>query len=692
MPRNTEMSYVGYSGGSDKMRYTIEGFWKQRLAISTNLSANFVPGWSFEKNGIATFKEAPLTSNTDLGYDPLESEVILVSAPGAVGKSTLAREIASRTGAVYIDLAKADPVGGNSMSGGLALSGIFPAWQNENVAMLIDGLDEARLRVTQAAFSSFLRDIAQLSENRKVPTVVFGRTGAVQDAWLILSEFNVRIAVLEIGFYDPDTANDFAISCLRSLRPSSSHADTENRAVVLLLEKLRSQTATDGDRFAGYAPVLKAVADRVAVDDNPSVLIAQIEKGAQPVTLQTVATAILERERSKLNGLVFEDQSLLQRLYSPEEQLDRLVARIYGSSAPSFPPMSPNDAQTYSTALESWVAEHPFLNGAAEASSAVFDAMISIRALKTPTSNEVSTLREIRRGAAANPFLSEFYLPENSDDAFLPPEHIGIFYASMRARLSLGDAASLLVEGPENVTDENSLVAEVEISLSRYDTDRPRVLRILTEQAGTIKLGAYLEDIELIVPYANVEIGPGPEAVLIAPVSVQCENLSLSVEKLIVEAAPNQDGGAVYLEASKFSGTKIASVPICRGDVKFTVTWPDSQIYPWTGFSSEPTQIEHPALNEAMRRFRRFVTAFRSHSKGNLARYQHKIEHERMTKGAGQAVLKRLVSDNILTLKGSMYFLDADRLGSLTGATYSECMKRQFKQSSIQYIESILRE
>ena len=34
----------------------------------------------------------------------------------------------------------------------------------------------------------------------------------------------------------------------------------EQQAVELLLERLRSQTETDGDRFAGYAPVLQAVA------------------------------------------------------------------------------------------------------------------------------------------------------------------------------------------------------------------------------------------------------------------------------------------------------------------------------------------------------------------------------------------------------------------------------------------------
>jgi hypothetical protein len=47
------------------------------------------------------------------------------------------------------------------------------------VGILIDALDEARLRVTQEAFEAFLRDVDQLSR-RSMPTVLFGRTGAIR--------------------------------------------------------------------------------------------------------------------------------------------------------------------------------------------------------------------------------------------------------------------------------------------------------------------------------------------------------------------------------------------------------------------------------------------------------------------------------------------------------------------------------
>lgn len=674
--------------------FSIERFWRARLSvvpISRDLS---VRGWFLPRDRLTTFKEAPLTESSELDarVSPQQSSIILVSAPGAVGKSTLARQIACETGSVYVDLARTDPVGGNAVSGGLVKAGIYSEWQSQSTALLIDGLDEARLRVTQEAFEAFINDIAHIANGRSVPTVLFGRTGSVQDAWLMLSNANTGFSVLEIGYYDLEASVDFADARVREKCTNDQHASVRRRAVRSLLERLRAETSNDGDRFGGYAPVLQAVADRVAKETNPAALISQVESGAQPVTLQTVVSAILERERGKLDGMPFEEPTLSDSLYRPQEQLDRLSARVYGMPVPPLPAMKPNDAQSYSNALESWVAEHPFLDGGRGASSAVFAAVIAAHALRNPKSAEVACQKELARGAAANPFLSEFYLPQQADTAsfHLPPEHIGIVYSSLRARLSLGDSASLVVEAPEGATEEEALRAEVEISLARREPGRQRVLRFDTEQTGTLKIGAYVEDVELIVPHSRVEVGPGAEAALIAPVNIQCGELAITASKVIAECPPSYTDAAVYLEAGKFEGTKIESIPILRGNVALTVIWPQSQAHPWTSFSITPPKVPDARLDEALRRFRRFVTAFRSHSKGSLARYQHKIEHERMTKGMGTAVLKLMIESKVLSLSGSMYFLDPKRLGAEAGVSYADCMARRFGDKAIKFVERAL--
>lgn len=673
--------------------FTIQEFWKPRLNIVRIAPESLIQGWQIVNDGLDTFKEAPLGLSTELSAEsnPERSSILLVSAPGAVGKSTLARQIAYATGAVYLDLAAAEPVGGNTLSGGLVKSGLYPKWEDQSTAILIDGLDEARLRVTQEALEAFLNDVAELSKGRELPTVLFGRTGAVQDTWLVLADSDVELAVLEIGYYGPEASVEFAEAMLRAARPNSPHAVAERRAVELLLTRLRKQTESDGDRFAGYAPVLQAVADRVSKEGNASALVAQIEKGAQPVTLQGVVSAILERERGKLGRLPFQDPKLKDILYTPVEQLDRLVARHYHTPPPDLPTMGAKDAEIYDAALKTWVAEHPFLNGGGSTPSAVFDAMISVHALRNPALGEVPLQRELARGAAANPFLSEFYFELHAAESacsggvILPPEHIGIVYASLRARLSLGDTASLLVEGREDGVEEEVLRAEVEISLARRDADRPRVLYFESDQTGAVRMGVHVEDVEVTVPYTQVEIGPGSEAVLVAPVSIQCAKLIISTDKIIVESPLERRAAAVFLEAKSLYSPKMVSVPVLRGDAVLAASWPDVRAHPWTSFATEPTPIEDPRVDEALRRLRKLVIAFRSHSKGRLARFKEKIDHARMTKGTGQVVLKTMLAESVVSLEGSMYFLDPDRLMAQAGVNYTDCMARRFGSKAIAF-------
>ncbi|MER8622878.1 hypothetical protein [Mesorhizobium sp. M1143] len=669
--------------------FTIDLFWRARLAGTARSADPLVAGWSFPSAGLPGFKEAPL-SPSDLGASDaaLNSGVILVSAPGAVGKSTLARQIAFETGAVYVDLAKSEPVGGNSITGGLAKAALFPSWTADSVALLIDGLDEARIRVTQEAFEAFLGDVAELAKGRKMPVVLFGRTGAVQDAWLILAEKGQDPAILEVGYYDLETSVEFAVAALQAKRPEKQVSVTEREALQLILGRLREQTKGDGDRFAGYAPVLQAVADHVNAEKNPAVLVARLESGEQPVTLLTVANAILERERGKLDTLAFENASVREQLYSPSEQLGHLAARLYGCPAPALQALTPKDEQTYADALNTWVAEHPFLKSLHSASSVVFEAMIATHALKNPAIADQVVARELARGAAANPFLAEFYVLDPAESVFLPPDHVGIVYASLRARLALGDSASLLVEDADG-GEGPSLRAEVEITFAPKGYERSRALKFETDYSSPLKLGSYIEDIEIAASEANVEISQGKEAILVAPVSIQCEGLIISADRLIVE--PSRTGQqVVFLEAATFVGADSASMPTVRSGASLAASWPGVRTYPWTAFASDPSPVDDQRIVEGLRRFRKFVIAFRSHSKGELARYQGKIESGRMTKGSGQRILDHLVSCKILELVGPMYILYPDELGAVAGATYADCVRRVYNPKTIDFVKAAL--
>ncbi len=680
------------------MNFTIEEFWKKRFQIAPAETTNPQPGWVSAQLPLGAFVEAPLVQSGEFGTaDPDTSPLILVSAPGAVGKSTLAKQIAALTGAIYVDLATAEPVGGNFLSGGLAKSGLFGTWQANTTAVLIDGLDEARIRVTQGGFESFLGDVVQMAKTRSaqtpVPTVLFGRTGAIQDTWLLLSEAGVNAPVMEIGFYPPAQSIEFALARVRDRKPDRSHEGPEREALTLLLERLKKSTSRDGDRFAGYAPVLMAVADRVAGEANPSGLIAEIKGGGQPVTLETVVDAILEREHAKLGSLEFTSSSLHDQLYTSGEQLDRICARVYGQPAPALPKLSPQDAKTYGQALDTWVPEHPFLDGTAKPSSAVFEARIAVHALQSKEFEEQARRVELPRGTAANPFLADFYLNSKSGQTQeIRPEHLGILYSSIRATLALGDTASLQIEPlDEDAQEEDALSALAEISVERGSTGESHTLELKTQQVGTIHLSPHVEDVNITLQLAKVEVGPGAEITFVAPVNIQCGQLLINAERVIVEALTDDPSTSVYLESNSSSGTTVSTVPTIRGNTSLSVAWPNSAVFPWTSFSANPAANQDPRIEEGLRRLRKFVIAFRSHSKGSLRRYRDKLDHARMTKGVGQAILDALKQQGIITVVGEMYDLNADALGAKVGATYAECMSRQFSPRTVEFVETVLK-
>ena len=157
------------------MRYTIDEFWKARLTGLRTTAGPLVQGWEYVERGVDNYVEAPLSVADAVPStgDPDNCSILLVSAAGAVGKTTLARQVAHSTQSIYIDLARTQPVAGNTLTGGLVNSHVYDDWKVGETTVLIDALDESRLHTTWAGFQAFLDDVAKRSRGRKIPTVVF---------------------------------------------------------------------------------------------------------------------------------------------------------------------------------------------------------------------------------------------------------------------------------------------------------------------------------------------------------------------------------------------------------------------------------------------------------------------------------------------------------------------------------------
>jgi hypothetical protein len=690
------------------MSYTIDGFWKSRLGgIIRPQHPLAVLGWSIESGSDIGFVEA--TIRTRPGYEDLRSPLWFVAAPGAVGKSTLAKQISAQTGTVYLDLAKADTVAGNYLTGGLVKNGLLSAWQRSETTCLIDALDEARLRVTQSSYDDFLSDLVSLAQVRNLPTVLFGRVGIVDETWLLLKERGLHCPIFEIDFFDRVSAKKFVLAELDRLAKKASgesffnrltaHRSVYEQAADGFVARLERATASDGARFAGYAPVLQAVSTVLSGVTNPASLDHGVQESMQQEILQRLMELVLERESTKLREqlIVSMPAGFLKDLYTPDEQLARLVGRILGTKTPVPSYTLPQEhIATYESAVETLMAQHPFLDGTGQKpSGAVFGAAITAFGLFSPLPS-VKAAAERYAGDSPhtpNPFLVDFYLhlAERQEGAspLVAPEHVVLLYESVRARAPVGAVVHLSVEGDE-VNEE----AELEIQISNNASETPdRTIPLRTFQAGTLWFRREVNSVTISAPQLDLVVGSGNSVEMIAPISLDVARLTFNCSELIVRRSDSSsdEDAAVAIEARQLLQSDISTVPSVRKGAELSVEWPGSASYPWTHFASSSRGGQGQEIDDALRALRRLVLAFRSHSKGRLARFEGKIEHARITKGLiGVAVRERLLSDDVLSLEGKMYFLDPNALGRIVGATYQDLKVKRFHDRVREYVLSIV--
>jgi hypothetical protein len=679
------------------MGYEIEEFWKDRLrGIRRPSPAPTLAGWLVESAPNEFFVEADLRLRPD--FDDLSAAVWFIAAPGAVGKSTLAREISARTGAVYLDLATAETVAGNYLTGGLAKNGLFDEWKTEHTTVLIDALDEARLRVTQTSFDDFLGDVASLASNRSIPTILFGRVGIIDEAWLSLADRGLHCPVFDIDFFDTARATHFLrVSLDRLARQQTfkgldhrlgTHSGIFDAAIREFVGGLETVAKIDGSRFAGYAPVLEAAATVLAGVENAAKAQDIVREALQGRVLKGLADRILEREADKLRAQLPDAIPATVRadLYLPEEQLARLASVTLGTKPPAAPrSIAAAHLAPYEKAVREMIVQHPFLDGSGrEPSGAVFAAVILAGGLLSAESETVAAAAK-RAGdgpSTPNPFLIDFYLERLPDEPEVPPEHVVILYDSLRSRSTATEAVRLSVEG-----DEESESADVEMAIVGKEDS----VSFRTSQAGQLRFGRQVSGVSIDAPLMDVVIGSGNPVEFVAPVFLRVSRVSFECPEIVVQRSEIDDDVIVAIEADALQSSKVLTVPVVRKDARLSVSWPGVTSYPWTHFAGEGERPTTPGLDEALRGFRRLVMAFRSHSKGRLARYQGKVEHSRMTKGTqGVAIREQLLADGILTLEGKWYFLDPQRLGKIAGTAYQDLKVKSFSDELKRYVGSIV--
>jgi hypothetical protein len=607
------------------------------LPCGANLKATGKPpAVTFPKKANPQFIEPEL-----IVEQPIElgrTTVVLLSAPGAVGKSTVASEIAARAEAPLWDLSKFQ-VGTGTFNGTIletydfAATGALKRFREGEALLVLDALDEAQVRAGSSNFDTFLAELAAASKTaREKPSLVLlARNETAEWVNLFLEEAGVSVARYSISYFDERRAAAFIDKLLdarcaadgrqaihRQQREPYSQARNELFALIYQLFSVEPIGAWQDPRvrnFLGYAPVLEALTGYLDVGNYMPLIKELRERTGVPGDpwqfLANIVDRILERETKKLVDAVRPQLastasrvgwSAWETLYAKDEQLARILCyalKVQPSSAVRIE-LPQALAAPYDEALKTQLPQHPFLAGRGFA-NIVFKEYCYAWGLIRGTSSLTKTLREIM-GHRENPFLPSkvfgwFTIKLSaSGAALLEGQDFGLVYESLSGQ---GEAWLSI-----NQRDE---LLRAEIHLAGPDGGDDLTLDLIDTGSG-IQLWRSVRDAEVDIACA-LRLGLPEQRFALGPsVDIHCGELIVVSDTIDVDAT---DG--VTMGAESYS-TVVPDLKVRlrnqeRGNL--AVNWP-GVAHPWAPFRADAVRGDARLVDSVQGHvLRKFILMFR---------------------------------------------------------------------------------
>lgn len=647
--------------------------------------------------------------------------IVLISAVGATGKTALAEQLSRDARLPLLDLGKHKPVGDNTLTGLLThsfnvkdISQVFSGLGAGTFGVIIDGIDEGRSKTTEKAFDAFLDDITHLCKTAKNTTfVLLGRTQILDDCWVYLSE-KVSTALITISPFDVHEAKQYVDILTKGA--SSNYATQYANARDEIIRKLskafagsREGRTEDFLSFIGYPPVLDAVATLLTKEDNYHKLLLELgsSEGAnvEISLLSRISEYILRRDRDmKIIPNVIEPLledapeplrlEVKARAFSIEEQCIRLVAHCLGRTLSMSRLGQPILDEKYEAHLVSWMHDHPFVTNRGFR-NAVFEAFALATLISTANPEYLLLLKDYlatHKHSYHLVYMADLILKDRQ----IPIEAVGWLTASAMEFRSTHSRVEIHIDSPDwseppPESGRVDLTLEVEV-LMNADQASPQTFafRSEAEPASVISLGPHVAGAFVSVSCPVRLVAP-QELELTAPLDIEAPQLHLAAKRLILKSTQKDAPLEVALSGRQLF-TDLEVITTNGVPLTFALESTEGLSYPTIQYC-EKTRLPSadPLLLQKYLRFRRILMEFRAHSRGSLARFRDKIESDHILKNEiGHSLLKRLIQDGILNLRGSMYHLDQEKLDIHVGVTWQDLRIGNMPTSLEIYLRSIM--
>ncbi|BCD55447.1 hypothetical protein [Alistipes indistinctus] len=625
--------------------------------------------------------------------------IVLISAAGATGKTCLTENLSNDLDIPIFDLSKHDPVASNSLTGLLFNSMELSDFtdysqklQTGKASMIIDALDEGYIKTTVDGFYAFLDNIVKIAATAQgTPFVLLGRTNVVELTTLYLEEQGIKVAFLQIEPFTIDSAKIFIDKHVESEakeRFVEQYKAVRDYIVDAIGGFFKNQSEINHKQylqFIGYAPVLLAISTLLNKNNNYHALLEDLKSNnRQNVKLVIdIIEEILKRDKKdKINELLLPQllnnrpdsfkEVVFKNAYSIEEQCIRLLCKQLNINLNISVTQDAYFDTEYNKQISSWLNEHPFLSGG-KIQNVVFESYIIARLIKITEYKDY--VFQYLRSSFRSAYMLFYIYDELAKDRTIDKEFIPYLFGSLKALDKKGHYSSMELTVQKFDKTTHDIICELEFFKAEVMTD-DYSYTFTMNCSDTLYIGTEITNMTIDLP---VTVGISADKVdCTPPAYIKCNTIECAASEILLNAGMHNE--SVVFECNNFcvKCSNKGTLPILtnKGHMdgkQLQLICKNQLSYPFVQYSAPVLEDGIPTdINDKYQKMRRLLLMFRSHSKGDLARYKDKIDNRIGNSSIGKKVLDALIEKGILYSKEMLYFIDIEKMAQELGVKYDD--------------------
>lgn len=638
--------------------------------------------------------------------------IILISAPGAVGKTTFAKYFAKQKKGYYWDLSKIK-LGDNSFLGTIAdvhgssnLSAFLDSIRTGEICLFIDAFDEAEIRSGIDGVLKFIEEVYSYCKTSKRPNIVcFSRSETAEFLQLKLMELETTddFSVYEIDYFDKTNSISFIKREIevRGDRTPNIHPQPFKDAIDAIFSKIGSGMNVKGElwddlnlrSFLGYAPVLQTIAGYL-FEQNYNEIASKFNDTSDNQSGINVITdfiyQLLKREQKKLVQPLAQEFGVLNAewdnwndLFKPEEQIKIVFDYLVQNQLNIYPEILLPKwlEQGYKDAVKSFISNHPFIKNKKYSSPAFRDYSIA-KLLFEEGFNDNTTSFLSKGEFATTQLFANFY--HSCHEGNCLGQHVGFLYESATSKKQLDDGMLFTY-----IEKSDSSNYSIEILSPEDEKSSTLTFNCILDEENFLVFERRLVNADINIQNSKIIFGKPHNSIELNDVNIVSDEIIFRAEECIIncyDSSSSITAGKVTEESSYFKVNKI-------GDENFEVFWPNANIYPWTNYYSENLEvdIEDETMKDKIYSLQRILSPFRKHKRKEFAKHSEYIENKIVgSNPTRQRVLKFLIEQKILNKDRTInqYVIDENSLAEI-GITWDNIKNLRPSSDVINFLKQI---